>query len=69
MLLKFLIIIHKIKLFYLIEYDANYDKILKESKVLDRYLAPLFTRQFPKDKDMYFNNCCPVGAPGLDENN
>lgn len=68
MLLKFLIIIHKIKLFYLIEYDANYDKILKESKVLDRYLAPLFTRQFPKDKDMYFNNCCPVGAPTLSDN-
>ena len=48
MLLKFLIIIHKIKLFYLIEYDADYDKILKESKVLEKYLAPLFTRQLPR---------------------
>lgn len=47
MLLKFLIIIHKIKLFYLIEYDADYDRILKESKILDKYLAPLFTRQLP----------------------
>ena len=48
MLLKFLIIIHKIKLFYLIEYDADYDKILKESKILDKYLAPLFTKQLEK---------------------
>lgn len=47
MLLKFLIIIHKIKLYYLIEYDADYDKILKESKVLDKYLEPLFSRQIP----------------------
>lgn len=67
MLLKFLIIIHKIKLFYLIEYDADYDKILKESKILDKYLAPLFTRQLPKDTNVHFNNCCPVGAPTLDE--
>lgn len=48
MLLKFLIIIHKIKLFYLIEYDADYDKILKESKILDKYLAPLFVKQLEK---------------------
>ena len=48
MLLTILIIIHKIKLYYLIEYDADYDKILKESKVLDKYLAPLFTRQLPR---------------------
>lgn len=48
MLLKFLIIIHKIKLFYLIEYDADYDKILKESIILDKYLAPLFTKQLEK---------------------
>lgn len=66
MLLKFLIIIHTIKLFYLIEYDADYDKILKESKILDKYLAPLFTRQLPKDTKMHFNNCCPVGAPEID---
>lgn len=48
MLLKFLIIIHKIKLFYLIEYDADYDKILKESIILDKYLAPLFVKQLEK---------------------
>lgn len=66
MLLKFLIIIHKIKLFYLIEYDADYDKILKESKILNKYLAPLFTRQLPKDTNVHFNNCCPVGAPEID---
>ena len=45
MLLKFLIIIHKIKLFYLIEYDADYDKILKESIKLDKIMISLFTRQ------------------------
>ena len=45
MLLTIFIIIHKIKLFYLIEYDADYDKILKESIILDKYLAPLFTNQ------------------------
>lgn len=67
MILKILIIIHKIKLFYLIEYDADYDKILKESKILDRYLAPLFTRQLPKDTNVHFNNCWPVGAPSIDE--
>ena len=48
MILKMRIIIHKIKLYYLIEHDADYDKILKESKVLDKYLAPLFTRQLPR---------------------
>ena len=48
MLLTILIIIHKIKLYYLIEYDAEYDKILKESIILDKYLAPLFTRQLPR---------------------
>ena len=68
MILKILIIIHKIKLFYLIEYDADYDKILKESKILDRYLAPLFTRQLPKDTNVHFNNCWPVGAPTLSDN-
>lgn len=45
MLLTLLIIFHKIKLYYLIEHDANYDKILKESIKLDKYLAPLFTGQ------------------------
>lgn len=45
MLLMFMIIIHKIKLFYLIEYDADYDKILKESRILDKYMMPLFTCQ------------------------
>ena len=45
MLLKILIIIHKIKLYYLIEYNATYEKILKESIILDKYLAPLFTCQ------------------------
>lgn len=48
MLLTILIIIHKIKLYYLIEYDAEYDKILKESIILDKYLTPLFTRQLPR---------------------
>lgn len=48
MLLTILIIIHKIKLFYLIEHDADYDKILKESIILDKYLAPLFTKQLEK---------------------
>lgn len=48
MLLNLLILIHKIKLFYLIEYDADYDKILKESKVLDKYLASLFVKQLEK---------------------
>ena len=48
MLLMFMIIIHKIKLFYLIEYDADYDKILKESQILDKYLASLFVRQLEK---------------------
>lgn len=67
MILILLIIIHKIKLFYLIEYDADYDKILKESKILDKYLEPLFTRQLPKDTNVHFNNCCPVGAPQIDE--
>ena len=33
MLLNLLILIHKIKLFYLIQYDAEYDKILKESHI------------------------------------
>ena len=45
MLLTLLIIFHKIKLYYLIEHDANYDKILKESIKLDKYLALLFTGQ------------------------
>ena len=45
MLLKFLIIIHKIKLFYLIQYDAEYDKILKESRILDKYIIKLFRKQ------------------------
>lgn len=45
MLLKILIIIHKIKLFYLIEYGSDYDKILKESIKLDKLMMPLFTRQ------------------------
>lgn len=57
MLLKILIIIHKIKLYYLIEYNAAYEKILKESIILDKYLAPLFTRQLPKDTNVHFNNC------------
>lgn len=45
MILKILIIIHKIKLFYLIEYDADYEKILKESIILDKYIIPIFTCQ------------------------
>ena len=45
MLLTLLIIFHEIKLYYLIEYGANYDKILKESIKLGKYLAPLFTGQ------------------------
>ena len=45
MLLKFLIIIHKIKLFYLIEYDADYNKILKESIILDKCMMPFFICQ------------------------
>ena len=45
MLLKILIIVHKIKLFYLIEYDAEYNKILKESRILDKYIIKLFRKQ------------------------
>ena len=45
MLLKFLIIIHKIKLFYLIEYDAEYNKILKESRILDKYIIKIFRKK------------------------
>lgn len=45
MLLMFMIIIHKIKLFYLIEYDAEYNKILKESRILDKYIIKLFRKQ------------------------
>lgn len=45
MLLTLFIIFHKIKLYYLIESNADYDKILKEGIKLDKYLTPLFTRQ------------------------
>lgn len=45
MLLNLLILIHKIKLFYLIEYDAEYNKILKESRILDKYIIKLFRKQ------------------------
>ena len=45
MLLNLLILIHKIKLFFLIEYDAEYDKILKESRILDKYIIKLFRKQ------------------------
>lgn len=45
MILKMRIIIHKIKLYYLIEHDADYDKILKESIKLDKIMISLFTRQ------------------------
>lgn len=57
MILIIMIIIHKIKLYYLIEYNAAYEKILKESIILDKYLTPLFTRQLPKDTNVHFNNC------------
>lgn len=45
MILIIMIIIHKIKLFYLIEYDAEYNKILKESRILDKYIIKLFRKQ------------------------
>ncbi len=45
MILKILIIIHKIKLFYLIEHDASYEKILKESRILDKYIIKIFKKQ------------------------
>ena len=45
MLLNLLILIHKIKLFFLIEYDAEYDKILKEIRLLDKYIIKLFRKQ------------------------
>ncbi len=45
MILIIMIIIHKIKLYYLIEHNADYNKILKESIILDKYLEPLFTCQ------------------------
>lgn len=34
-----LIMVHKVKLAQLIEEDAPYDQILKESQVLDKYIA------------------------------
>ena len=52
MLLTLLIIFHKIKLYYLIEYDAKYDIILKESIKLDKYLAALFTGQLYNKKQV-----------------
>lgn len=45
MLLNLLILIHKIKLFYLIQYDAEYDKILKESRILDKYIIKIFRKK------------------------
>lgn len=52
MILIIMIIIHKIKLYYLIEYNAAYEKILKESIILDKYLTPLFTCQIQKKTNL-----------------
>ncbi len=44
MILILLIIIHKIKIYYLIECNADYYKILKESQILDKYIIEMYRK-------------------------
>jgi hypothetical protein len=49
--LKFLIIRNKAKLDHLIEENAEYSKILKQSKRVDHYIAMAIKRQVEEGKE------------------